>query len=152
MFIITIFRDSRKVEINRNYVSKGVKKSLCIKRLISWYSKICWFPAKKYWWQQNSKFVSRDSYIFWIFFGWGIIVASFIIVGYVWQIFWTETFLLPPIREQPQKIPSWTYRVKGYFTLLVDATKMYLGFNRPNSSLWLSSFIVWKLCNIFILL
>ena len=152
MFIITIFRDTRKVEINRNYVSKGVKKSLCIKRLFPDIAKSL-ISSKKFWWQQNSKFVSRDSYIFWIFFGWGIIVASFIIVGYVWQIFWTETFLLPPIREQPQKIPSWTYRVKGYFTLLVDATKMYLGFNRPNSSLWLSSFIVCViLCNIFILL
>ena len=26
---------------------------------------------------------SRDLYIFWIFFGWGIIAPSFIIVGYV---------------------------------------------------------------------
>ena len=34
MFIIIIFKDSRKVEIKRNYVSKGVKKSLWIKRLI----------------------------------------------------------------------------------------------------------------------
>ena len=33
MFIIIIFKDS-KVEIKRNYVSKGVKKSLWIKRLI----------------------------------------------------------------------------------------------------------------------
>ena len=53
LFTITICKYSRKVEINRNYVSKGVKKSLCIKRLISWCSKICCFPAKKYWCQQN---------------------------------------------------------------------------------------------------
>ena len=36
---------------------------------ISWYSKICWFPVKKCWFQQNSRSVSRDSYIFQIFFG-----------------------------------------------------------------------------------
>ena len=47
---------------------------------------------------------------------------------------------------------SWEWAFKGYFTLLVDATRMYLGFNRPSSSLWLSSFIIWKLCNIYILL
>ena len=35
---------------------------------VSWYNKICWFPAKKYWCQQNSEAVSRDSYIFWILF------------------------------------------------------------------------------------
>ena len=53
---------------------------------ISWYNKICKFPVKKSWFQQNSRCVSRNSYIFWIFFGLGIIVPSFIIVGYVWQI------------------------------------------------------------------
>ena len=31
---------------------------------ISWYSKICWFPAKKCWFQQKSRSVSRDSYYF----------------------------------------------------------------------------------------
>ena len=41
-------------------------------------------------------------------------------------------------------------RVKGYFMLLVDATKMYLGFNRASSSLWLSSFIIWKSYNVYI--
>ena len=34
---------------------------------ISWYNKISWFPVKKFWCQQNSGVVSRDSYIFWIF-------------------------------------------------------------------------------------
>ena len=31
---------------------------------IFWYSKIFWFPMKKCWCQQNSRSVSRDSYIF----------------------------------------------------------------------------------------
>ena len=31
---------------------------------ISWYSKTSWFPVKKCWCQQNSRLVSRDSYIF----------------------------------------------------------------------------------------
>ena len=35
---------------------------------ISWYNKISWFTIKKYWCQQNSGGVPRDSYIFWIFF------------------------------------------------------------------------------------
>ena len=37
---------------------------ICISR----YNKISWFPVKKYWCQQNSGGVPRDSYIFWIFF------------------------------------------------------------------------------------
>ena len=74
---------------------------------ISWYRKISWFPMKNYWCQQNSKGVSRDSYIFWVFFRLGIAVTSFIIVGYVWQILWREALLVAPIREQSQKSPSW---------------------------------------------
>ena len=35
---------------------------------IYWYNKISWLTIKKYWCQQNSGGVSRDSYIFWIFF------------------------------------------------------------------------------------
>ena len=41
---------------------------------ISRYSKICWFPVKNCWCQQNSRDVSRDLYIFWIFFRYSIIV------------------------------------------------------------------------------
>ena len=48
----------------------------------------------------------RDSYIFWIFFRQGVTVPSFIIVGYMWQILERGPFW-PPIREQPQKGPSW---------------------------------------------
>ena len=75
---------------------------------ISWYSKICWFPVKKCWCQQNPRGVSCDSYSFWNFFRYGITVPSFIIVGYVWQILGrgTFSFLSPPISEQPWKIPS----------------------------------------------
>ena len=53
---------------------------------ISWNSNICWFPVKKCWCQQNSRDVSHDSYIFWIFFRYGITVPSFTIAGYAWQI------------------------------------------------------------------
>ena len=74
---------------------------------ISWYSKICWFPVKKCWCQQNSRSVSRDSYIFWIFFAQGITakfhhcricVTDFREGGLFWPI---------PIHEQLQKSPSW---------------------------------------------
>ena len=52
---------------------------------ISWCSKICWFLVKIRWCQQNARVVSRDLYIFWIFFRYNgsIVVQSFIIVGYV---------------------------------------------------------------------
>ena len=40
------------------------------------------FFDEKYWYQKNSRRVSRDLYIFWIF-SYGISVESFIIVGYV---------------------------------------------------------------------
>ena len=42
---------------------------------------------KKCWCQQNSEGVSRDSYTFWIFSRQRITVLSFVIVGYVSQIF-----------------------------------------------------------------
>ena len=65
---------------------------------ISWYSKSCWFPVRKCWYQQNSRGVSRDSYIFWIFLGLCITVPRFITVGYVWQILGRGAIfpLLPP--------------------------------------------------------
>ena len=53
---------------------------------ISWYKKLCWFPLKKCWCQQNSGGVSLDSYNFWIFFRKGITLPSFIILEYVRQI------------------------------------------------------------------
>ena len=54
--------------------------------------------------QQNSRGVSRDSYIFWIFFRWGITVPSFIIAGVTDFRQGGGLFApLPPIREQPWK-------------------------------------------------
>ena len=52
---------------------------------ISWCSKICWFPVKKCWCQQNSRDVSHDLYIFWFFLREGITVPIFIIVGHLWH-------------------------------------------------------------------
>ena len=102
MFIIAILKDSRKVRRIRNYVSKW-NLYICI----SWYSKICQFPIKKCWYQQNSRGLSRDSYSFWIFFRQGITVPSLIIVGYACQIL--ERGMPrppPPIHEQLWKSPS----------------------------------------------
>ena len=48
---------------------------------ISLCSKICLFRMKKCWCQQNSRDVSRDLYIFWIFLCLGITVQR-----YVWHI------------------------------------------------------------------
>ena len=62
---------------------------------ISWYYKICWSPVKKRWCQQNSRGVSRDSYIFWIYFMEGITVPSFIIAGYVLQILGRGSLFAP---------------------------------------------------------
>ena len=86
---------------------------------ISWYNKICWFPVKKRWCQQNLGGVSRDSYVFWIFFREGITVPGFIIVRYVWQILGRRAPFcpLPPIREQPRKCPSWIGLIGFYYLL-----------------------------------
>ena len=64
MFIKIIFKYLEKVKRIRNYVGKS---NLYLDPMISWYSKICWFPVKKEWYQQNSMGVSRDLYIFWVF-------------------------------------------------------------------------------------
>ena len=59
MFMNNIFLDSKKLkELEITYQNTVY---ICISR----YSKICWFPVKKYWCQQNSRGVSHDSYIFW---------------------------------------------------------------------------------------
>ena len=80
IFILKIYKNSKrfkKIEItyqNAIYIC------------ILWYSKSCWLPMYTCWCQQNSRGVSRDSYIFWLFFRKGIILLSFITVGCVWQI------------------------------------------------------------------
>ena len=70
-------------------------------------SKSWWFLVKKCWWQQNSRSASSDLYIVWILFKEGIIVSSFFIVEYVWQILRREVFLAPLIRKQLRKVLSW---------------------------------------------
>ena len=82
---------------------------------ISWYSKICWFPVKKCWCQQNSQGVSRDSYVFWIFLRQGITVPKFSIVGYVWQILGRGAFLPTPRPWVALKKPILN-RVKDFFS------------------------------------
>ena len=75
---------------------------------ISWYSKICWFPVKKCWCEQNSTGMSSEWCIFWIFFSQVITVPNFIIAGYMWQIIGKGGLLWGlSIHEQPRKGPSW---------------------------------------------
>ena len=62
---------------------------------IFWYSQIFWFPVKKCWCHQKSRGVSRDSYTSRISSTQIIIVPSFIIVEYVWQILEGRPFFLP---------------------------------------------------------
>ena len=74
---------------------------------ISSYSKICWFPIKKCWCKQNSRYVGRDSYSFWIILRYNfakfhhcrMCVTDFRQGG--------DFFATPPIRERPPKKPSW---------------------------------------------
>ena len=61
MFIKTIFKDS-KIIIDQNAIY------ICI----FWFCKTCWFLVKKWWCQQKSRSVSRDSYTHWMFFRYGI--------------------------------------------------------------------------------
>ena len=64
-------------------------------------SKISWFPVKKCWCQQNSRNVSRDLYIIWIFLKFHysrICVVAFRDGG---------PKRSSPIREHPRKSPSW---------------------------------------------
>ena len=69
---------------------------------ISWYNKICWFPVKKCWYQQNS----RVCHVIHIFFGSSlgkVQLPSFIIVRYVWQII--GRWGLPPHPWAAPKMP-----------------------------------------------
>ena len=99
-FIEKILKDSIKV-LKKLQIMYQNATYICI----SWYSKICWFRVKKCWCQWNWGGVSRDSYIFWIFFRQGIIIHCRICV----TDFSEGAFLPPPspIREQPWKCPSW---------------------------------------------
>ena len=79
---------------------------------------------KKYWCQQKSGGVLRDSYIF-------LTVLSLIIVWYVWWILERGDFWFPLIREQSRKRPSWI-GLKGH---IYD---FYLKFNK----------FEWKICSV----
>ena len=80
---------------------------------ISWYSKIWWFSVKKWWCQQNSRGVSCDSYIFWMFFRWGVKFHHCRIC--VTNFRETDLFSPPPHpRESPKKsilnrVNSWQH-------------------------------------------
>ena len=47
--------------------------------------------------------VSRDLYMFWIFFRQSITMLSFIIVGYVWQILGRGGIYVPRFVSSPKK-------------------------------------------------
>ena len=93
--ISTIIKKTLKTQKRLKELEIMCSNAICI----SWYSKICWFLVKKYC-KQNSSGVSRDLYIFWIFYGYCITVSS-VIMGYVWHILGRGAFSIPPIREQP---------------------------------------------------
>ena len=80
---------------------------------ITWYSKIFWFPVKNADVSRPQR-VSRVSYIFWILFGLGITVPSFIIVRYVWRILGRGAFCPPPHPWAAPKRP------------ILNRAKMYL--------------------------
>ena len=58
---------------HQNYIKIMYQNTIYI--CISWYRKFCWFLVKKCWCQQNSRGMSCDSYIFWIFFKAGFELA-----------------------------------------------------------------------------
>ena len=66
---------------------------------ITWYSKICWFPVKNADVSRTHGMCHVIHLFFLIFFGWDIIVPSFIIVGHVWQILWKGSLFAPVPRQ-----------------------------------------------------
>ena len=85
---------------------RDTKKAICVR--IFWYSNIADFRWKNvktniadFRWK-NSRAMSDDLYVFSIFLG-KIIIQSFMIVWYVWQIL--GRVLIPLFHEQLQKIP-----------------------------------------------
>ena len=80
---------------------------------ISWCSKICWFPVKKCWCQQNSRNVSRDlRYKCGKFHHCRTCEADFREEG---------PKSPPPIREQPRNSPSWIGLSSTNFNNYVNA-------------------------------
>ena len=121
MFIITIYKDSRKVKISRNYVSKCnlylyflIKQNLLIsgeKMLMSAELKVCvtWF-------------------IYFLDLLW-VRYNCFIIVGYVWQILWRGS---PHPWAAPKK--PILNRVKDFFSK----------YDQIRRKLWIWSYLLKK--------
>ena len=113
---------------------------------ISWYSKIYWFSTKKCWCQQNARGVPCDSYIFWSFFGLGITVPSFIIVGYMWQILGREPFLSRTSMSRPKRLIM--NRVKMFFMLfyfcfiILSFKKVYSASKIYRGQLWIDVLVI----------
>ena len=85
-------------------------------------SKFSGFRWKKFWCQQNSRGVSRDSYFCLIFFRHGMPVPSFIIVGYVRQTLDKWAFLGPP--------HQWAAPKKPILNRVKLLTRLQLGFSQ----------------------
>ena len=74
---------------------------------IFWYSKICWIPMKKYWFQLNSRGLSCDQYIFWVFFGYGITAKFHLYRICVTDFREGDLFGPPPSVSSPKINQSW---------------------------------------------
>ena len=129
MFIIAIFKDSKTLKeseimyYNASYICSF------------WYNKSCWFSVKKCWYQQNLTVVSRNWYIFWIFFMQGINVLSVIIVGYVWQLLWKVRFFSPP------RLHPWAIWKRP----ILKRVKRYTKFSNASMLLFFISILALKL-------
>ena len=83
MSVKTTFTVAKKIKRIRNCLYSNA-----IYICISWYSKSCWFPVRKCWFQQNSWGVSHDLYIFWIFFRYQISSLYRVATKNLQQFFW----------------------------------------------------------------
>ena len=107
---------------------------------------------KKCWCQQNSRSVSRDSFIFWVVLRKGITVPSFMIAGYVWQILGRGVFSPhpPPLylwaapkRPILNSINSYNWK---YFKSLCETTVfLSISFVLKISFIYVQSIIVYWL-------
>ena len=88
MIIKKIFKDSKKV------------KELEIMFQNAIYVYIFWYNLLM---SAELKGMSHDSYIFYVFFSYGITVPGFIIVRYVWKILGRRSLSALSVREQPRK-------------------------------------------------
>ena len=80
---------------------------------------------KKCWCRQNWWSVSRDLYIFVVFFRSGKTVLSFIIFGYVQHILGRGPFYPPSICELPIKGPSWGELKRSAYLVQINCNFFY---------------------------